>query len=223
MGERTPATHMAWAVPLVLATLCFGAGFALAQLSLDQDRARLADTADNDSPARPAAPENAPEQTNPDNQAGAPDSAVGEAREPRVSPSAADTSERDPPANRRAPPSEDAATSQRTMAITRGRVAYLRCRGVPPRPGRFPCPRDLQLEQAVWRAVEGLERCPAAVASEIDLRVEFRSSSTGEVTLNADDASVHRLRGCLGEHLQFTTSLTPEDMVVSFRLSTTPR
>ncbi len=111
------------------------------------------------------------------------------------------------------------------VSLRPGRVAYLRCDGVPERPGPFPCPRDPVLEAAVWRALAPLERCPLAPGAAdvvVDIgadgvaTIRARDTFPPEVT-RADGAAV---LACAGESLQAVrSSLGPERLVVSFRLT----
>lgn len=64
------------------------------------------------------------------------------------------------------------------LRIVRGRVAYLRCEGVPQRRGPVPCPRDEALEAAAWAAIDGLASCAALPPreGEADLVLDFPSA-----------------------------------------------
>jgi hypothetical protein len=81
--------------------------------------------------------------------------------------------------------------------IERGRIAYLRCDGVPQRPGPYPCPRDEALEAAVWSVLETLPRCAGAPAGlgESDVRLELARDRTTVVRLRAPRPDVPRLDG----------------------------
>ena len=64
--------------------------------------------------------------------------------------------------------------------VRRGRVAYLRCEGVPQRPGPFPCPRDEALENAVWAALQiTLTTCGSLTGQgEADVVIDFDHMDT---------------------------------------------
>lgn len=106
-----------------------------------------------------------------------------------------------------------------------GRVAYLRCDGVPQRPGPTPCPRDEALESAVWSTLDTLLRCdaPPEGLGESDLRLELVPGQPTAVRLGAVRAGRPRLEGaailrCLAgplSHVQTRTGSTR--LVVSFR------
>jgi len=124
-----------------------------------------------------------------------------------------------------APARADAPAGGR-VTMRAGRVAYLRCEGVPPRPGPFPCPRDEPLETAVWAALRGVEACgqaPGAGAADIVLDL-----AQGPPTIRARDtfpADTARTDGaallaCVSEPLQnVRSSLSARRLVVSFRLT----
>lgn len=111
--------------------------------------------------------------------------------------------------------------------VERGRVAYLRCEGVPQRPGPYPCPRDEALENAVWTVLETLPRCADAPPGlgESDVRVEVVPGSPTDVKLRAPRPNVPRLDGpailrCAAgpvSHLATTTGSTK--LVLSFRFT----
>lgn len=111
--------------------------------------------------------------------------------------------------------------------VERGRVAYLRCEGVPQRPGPYPCPRDEALENAVWTVLETLPRCADAPPGlgESDVRVEVVPGTPTDVKLRAPRPNVPRLDGpailrCAAgpvSHLATTTGSTK--LVLSFRFT----
>ena len=112
------------------------------------------------------------------------------------------------------------------VTLRPGRIAYLRCDGVPQRPGPFPCPRDEVLETAVWaalRSVEQCERAPAAGAADIVVDFEgehptIRARDTFPSDTVQTDAAA--LLACAGDSLEnVSTSLSPRRLVVSFRLT----
>ncbi|MFW6051266.1 MAG: hypothetical protein ACODAU_08835 [Myxococcota bacterium] len=101
-------------------------------------------------------------------------------------------------------------------------MAYLRCEGLPIEEGPYPCPRDLELEQAGWEVLRGLEECPTAPAraGQADVRLHFGPEGPPEIRLlpAATDLDGPRLLSCVEGPLEaLRTTLTPQDMVVSFR------
>jgi hypothetical protein len=81
--------------------------------------------------------------------------------------------------------------------VEHGRVAYLRCDGVPQRPGPYPCPRDEALEAAVWNVLETLPRCAEAPPGlgESDVRLELARDRPTVLRLRAPRPDVPRLDG----------------------------
>lgn len=151
---------------------------------------------------------------------------------PATTPSSAESA----PVARATPPAAPAPVTEWTR-IVRGRVAYLRCEGIPAAPGPEAsdgvsgCPRDAALEQAVWRAIEGLSECDAAPTSagEADLVVDLALGSPVEVrTRNRFAPDVVRVDGdavtsCLTPALSTATSaLGASRLVVSFRFRAVP-
>jgi len=108
-----------------------------------------------------------------------------------------------------------------------GRIAYLRCEGVPQRPGPYPCPRDEALEAAVWAVLDTLPRCADAPAGlgESDVRLELITGAPTDAKLRAPRPGVPRLDGpailrCTAgplSHLATTTGATK--LVLSFRFA----
>ncbi len=108
-----------------------------------------------------------------------------------------------------------------------GRIAYLRCEGVPQRPGPYPCPRDEALEAAVWAVLDTLPRCADAPAGlgESDVRLELIAGAPTDAKLRAPRPGVPRLDGpailrCAAgplSHLATTTGATK--LVLSFRFA----
>jgi hypothetical protein len=104
-----------------------------------------------------------------------------------------------------------------------GIVAYDRCEGLPQNPGRFPCPRDLALEQYVWRSLRGLEHC--AVAKDAlgsgEIKLEFAGSRLQSVRINKpkrDGLDRDVVSKCAGGALAAArTAFSPEQMLVRFR------
>ncbi|MBW2460622.1 MAG: hypothetical protein JRH11_03170 [Deltaproteobacteria bacterium] len=110
-----------------------------------------------------------------------------------------------------------------------GRVAYLRCEGARPTGGPFPCPRDRDLERAIWAALGALAECPGrpVAAGEGDLRLAFSGGNLQESSLRETgegglpEAAV---LGCLEEPLgALTTTIRAEELLVSFRFVLEPR
>lgn len=108
-----------------------------------------------------------------------------------------------------------------------GRVAYLRCEGVPQRPGPYPCPRDEALEAAVWAVLDTLPRCAEAPAGlgESDVRLEFIAGAPTDAKLRAPRPGVPRLDGpailrCTAGPLSHVTTTTgATKLVLSFRFA----
>ncbi len=111
--------------------------------------------------------------------------------------------------------------------VERGRVAYLRCEGVPQRPGAYPCPRDEALEDAVWTVLETLPRCAEAPPGlgESDVRVEVVPGTPTDVKLRAPRPNVPRLDGpailrcAAGPVSHLTTRTGSTKLVLSFRFT----
>ena len=123
----------------------------------------------------------------------------------------------------------DAATEYQPPAlddIVPGRVAYLRCDGLPTQQGPYPCPRDLRLEEDAWAAIDGLPLCPNGPmdAGEADIRIVFRRGLPPEVLVHdlqsSPQLAVQPLLDCLRPSLTaLTTSLDADELVISFRFS----
>ena len=116
------------------------------------------------------------------------------------------------------------------VSLRRGRVAYLRCDGVPQRAGPFPCPRDEPLERGVWEALAAVQGCVRAPRSgQADVVLDFEGDSTPTIrtrdtfpadTPRTDDTA---LLACTSELLgNVRSSLSPRRLVVSFRLTLEP-
>lgn len=116
------------------------------------------------------------------------------------------------------------------VTLRRGRVAYLRCDGVPQREGPFPCPRDEPLEEAVWTALGEVERCARSLgAGQADIVVDFDAAPVPTVrardtfpadTPRTDDSA---LLACTSAALTAARStLSPSRLIVSFRLTLDP-
>jgi hypothetical protein len=124
------------------------------------------------------------------------------------------------------PTSMPATSASGPLTLRTGRIAYLRCDGVPQRPGPFPCPRDEPLEQAVWAALRSVERCerspgPGAADIVVDFETEqptIRARDTFPADTVRTDAAA--LLACAGDSLEnVRSSLSPRRLVVSFRLT----
>lgn len=108
-----------------------------------------------------------------------------------------------------------------------GRVAYLRCDGLPQRPGPYPCPRDEALETAVWTVLDTLPRCADAPPGlgESDVRLEIAAGAPTEVKLRAPRPDVPRLDGpallrCVtGPLSHVATSTRATKLVLAFRFA----
>ncbi|MBX7196950.1 MAG: hypothetical protein K1X94_33175 [Sandaracinaceae bacterium] len=116
------------------------------------------------------------------------------------------------------------------MTLRPGRVAYLRCDGVPQQSGPFPCPRDEALETAVWAALAGVEDCARSPGpGHADIVVDFDDADAPTVrardtfpsdTARTDDPA---LLACTSDALaSVRTTLRPRRLVVSFRLVLDP-
>lgn len=112
--------------------------------------------------------------------------------------------------------------------FARGRVAYLRCEGVPQRAGPVPCPRDEALELAAWAAIEGAAGCEAlaGLRGQADVVVDYASGRPTEIRArDTFGADVARLDGArVVECLAPALAAVPQTMgstrlVVSFRFS----
>jgi hypothetical protein len=124
------------------------------------------------------------------------------------------------------PAPSPAPTVSGPVTLRTGRVAYLRCDGVPQRPGPFPCPRDEPLEASVWAALGAVERCDRAPGpGAADIVVDFDGA---EPTIRARDTfpsdtvrtDATALLACAGDSLaNVRSSLSPRRLVVSFRLT----
>ncbi|MFI5306567.1 MAG: hypothetical protein ACHQ53_04390 [Polyangiales bacterium] len=125
-----------------------------------------------------------------------------------------------------AAPAAPAPQAVRTSAQGRVRhdiIAYIRCDGLRPRTGRFPCPRDLELEREVATILDKLPSCGllreqsglAVVRLELtrDGASPPRASAPKEGGL--DPESVLRCAG--GALSKVQTTLDPDRMIVRFR------
>lgn len=112
--------------------------------------------------------------------------------------------------------------------VRRGRVAYLRCEGVPQRPGPFPCPRDEALENAVWAALDTtLTTCGTlAGQGEADVVIDFDHMDTPTARMRdtfASDAvrvDADAVLSCSQAALaNVRTAFHPRRLMVSFRFT----
>jgi hypothetical protein len=121
------------------------------------------------------------------------------------------------------------ARPRSSATVTRGRVAYLRCEGLPQRPGPVPCPRDEALETSAWEVIDRLPTCealPADVRGEADLVIALVPGSATDVrardrfapeVVRADAAAI---LGCLATDLaRIEQHLGSSHLVVSFRFA----
>lgn len=130
-----------------------------------------------------------------------------------------------PPADPTGTTADDAAED--APVLIPGRVAYLRCDGLSAEPGRFPCPRDARLEDAVWQALAALTSCkPSLGRGTIDVRLDIsRGQRTEARVVGIADSPEPALGSdavyaCVGKRLtNLTTTLDPLYMVVSFRVA----
>src|SRR5262249_5762127 len=110
-----------------------------------------------------------------------------------------------------------------TVRIERGRIAYIRCDGVPQRAGPIPCPRDPAMERAVWAAIDELAtHCPALAAARgtADVRVVFDGRRFSGVGFNPSTpaTTADATRACLEPRLSgVTQSLGATRLTASFR------
>lgn len=235
--EDAPALVRAAVTGLV----AFVLGAVLARASLDRD---LVQEAGRGASTRPEATRSA---TGPD--AGARPSApppigdtvaVADAGAP-VPPDAATTpdeavpaaAETAIPAEPTTPPAPAAAeeaiasptpTATGDVAVVHGRIAYIRCDGVPPVVGPVPCGRDLSMERAVWSVIDRLPaRCAALAGARgaADVRVVFdgaRVSGLGFRDLPSPALPAEAVRACLEPALgSVTQSLGATRLTASFR------
>jgi hypothetical protein len=127
-------------------------------------------------------------------------------------------------------PATDAAPlrSERSAVLIASRlrpgiVAYVRCDGLPLRGGRFPCPRDQELEQRVWHTLHQLEHCDLAREQRGQAEVRFEFGRIGAPTLRVTTVESGGLdpevvAKCAGLALAATrTTLRPDRMIVRFR------
>lgn len=192
-----------------IALVCAAAGFGLSRASLDVDRAALAERADEAREAASAGPAEDPGEA----------PAVPEPPVPQAVVDAADAS-----APAQVAPFDAGSTSSSggVAEVVEGRVAYLRCEGLPNVPPAGPCPRDMSAEAKVWDAIRALPNCPALAdrSGHSDVRVVFdgaRVSGLGFRDL-PDELDRESVRGCLEPMLErVRTGLGTSRMTASFR------
>lgn len=115
-----------------------------------------------------------------------------------------------------------APSSPSGVLVQPGRIAYLRCDGIPPTPGPFPCPRDRALEDRVAELLQTLPSCkePPPVAQDADLRMEFHGARGRAYVKHDDRLLTERTLECLKPALrELTTTVAAERLVVSWRFS----
>lgn len=203
-----PSTaHLDTPRPLVLVALAIAmgtAGFSVARLSLDVDRAALANAAGRGTvvPHEPTTPEVDGEQATPPHvevalDASAPtdpaaDAAVAIAApgaEPlRLEPSVAEPA---------------VAAGSGASTVDHGRVAYIRCEGA----AETGCPREVGVERRAWEAIDSLPSCPALAGrvGEVDLRVvldQGRYSGLGFRDFPREGLDQAAIRTCLEDRLR---------------------
>lgn len=126
------------------------------------------------------------------------------------------------PKPRTAKPAAGAPSALTQRVIEPGRVAYLVCEGVPLRQGPYPCPRDLELEESVWNALDALPECPTAPTGtgQVDVRLHYEGSQDPEIRFlpAATDLDIPSLSSCLDPSLRkLHSALGASSLVVSFR------
>ena len=127
----------------------------------------------------------------------------------------------DPQAEDPAEPEARRAASEPTLELERGRVAYIRCGA------RERCPRDRDLEDAVWRLLEAVPTCPdgPGSAGSGDVRVHFEDG-TVEVRFRdwgENPLALGPLRACLEPVVgDLSTRLGVRPLTVSFRFELRP-
>lgn len=117
-----------------------------------------------------------------------------------------------------------APVSTHVGAFERGRIAYLRCEGMPG--GDEDCPRDSAMEDEVWRVLETLPRCatPPTGSGDGDVRLEFTRGGSTDVSIRAraEDRAPHldgaRILDCVAGQLSHVqTSIRASRVITSFR------
>jgi hypothetical protein len=118
---------------------------------------------------------------------------------------------------------EPAPAGDAPGALTRGRIAYIRCDGMPQLAGPNPCPRDQAIERAVWTAIERLPACAALLGKRgaSDVRVVFDAGTLaglGFRDLDTPELDRDAVRGCLEPSLTGLRTTRPGARITaSFR------
>lgn len=227
-----------WLRVALVAAVGLGLGLGLSYWGMERDRAAEAESSGplGARPETDAEPEAATEPTPQPVVEPQPTTSTALEAEPPIEEEPAETASAPQPAPAPEPAPALVATPEPLptptpaasgpVTLRTGRVAYLRCDGVPQRPGPFPCPRDEPLEQAVWGALRAVERCDRAPApGAADIVVDFEGEAP---TIRARDtfpsdtvrADAEALLACAGETLgNVRSTLSPRRLVVSFRLT----
>lgn len=216
-----------WVITLVVAVACFGVGIGVVALMPAALQTAPAATRSTKVVVAAPPPVGAPQQTREPTSPTAtqpaadvdarPDEPFAEATRP------SDESNAPIPAVTNAPVTSQAPEA--TLTMIQGRVAYLRCDGLRNEDGRFPCPRDAELEQAVWDILATLPRCPGGLGrGGVDVRLDLVRGERTQVRVLPIAGSPEpaldgdRVYGCVGSRLaRLSTALDPIYLMVSFR------
>lgn len=114
-----------------------------------------------------------------------------------------------------------------SLRFRRGRVAYIRCDGVPLQAGPYPCPRDLTLEEQVWGILERVPECPMAprAPGETDVRIELVPGEPTDVRLlgrpraGQTELDGPRVLACVRPLANVRSELGASRLLLSFRFS----
>lgn len=194
------------------------AGFGLTRASLEDDRGELDEG--ESAPAETAEAAVVPPMVAAATDAGTePTSDAPDVAPPTV-PSATPAAQSTTPSSG-TPSDEPLVTGPAT--IVRGRIAYIRCDGVPQRAGPNPCPRDTRVEAAVWAAIDRLTTCGALAGHRgaADVRVVFDAgtvSGLGFRELEPPMLDRTALAACLEPALRGLRATVPASrMTAAFR------
>jgi hypothetical protein len=219
---------------LAIAIVCGLVGYGVAHASLDVDRTALATRDHGDSePDAPLDPEargaDPDSETEGETEASPePDAAADElvAQDGGSgAEQAAESGEALAPSEPASEVSQGAPAGAGPAHIETGRVAYIRCDGMPG--GVSTCPRDVAVERRVWDAIRGLESCAglAGQTGEADLRVVFdggRCSGIGFRDMESEGLDTNAIRTCVEARLLELRSNHPATrFTASFRFSAT--